>query len=172
MAQGLLLQGSYSWSHATSNQFANGVGGAFTTLRNYSLDRGPSPYDIRHAVKLNWIYELPFGPKRHFLSDFKNAFTRKALEGWSLASVIRLQTGSPIRLLSGRATFNSAEAGVIMNNITAIASRMSPGWESCKRPWPRIPRIGTNAVGIRGQCFLTGIIPVSESQKCIDTRCQ
>ena len=120
MAKGLLLQGSYSWSHATSNQFANGVGGTFTTLRNYALDRGPSPYDIRQALKLNWIYELPIGPKRYFFSGFKNAVARKALEGWSLASVMRIQSGSPIRLTSGRATFNSAESGVVLKNITAV----------------------------------------------------
>jgi len=46
-----------------------------------------------------------------------------------------------------------------------IASGMSPGWESCKRPLPRIPRICTNSDkrappfefvqirGIRGRCF-------------------
>src|SRR5262249_9518138 len=70
MSKGLLLQGSYVWSHGTSNEFSNGVGTGFTTLRNYALDNGPSPYDIRHAMKLNWIYEMPFGPGRKFLSSF------------------------------------------------------------------------------------------------------
>ena len=118
MASGLLVQGSYSWAHATSNYFGNGRGGNFITHRNHTYDRGPSPYDIRHALKLNWIYELPFGPKRHFLSGISNAFARKALEGWSLASVMRVQTGSPIRLQSGRATFNSGESGVVLKNMT------------------------------------------------------
>jgi len=62
MTKGLLLQGSYVWSHATSNEFSNGIAGTFSELRNYNLDKGPSPYDIRHALKMNWIYELPFGP--------------------------------------------------------------------------------------------------------------
>src|SRR5262249_18378687 len=81
MTKGLLLQGSYVWSHATGNEFSNGIGGSFTTLRNYGLDSGPSPYDIRQAFKVNWIYDLPFGPGRQFLSGFQNGFARKALEG-------------------------------------------------------------------------------------------
>jgi len=127
MASGLLVQGSYSWAHSTSNYFGNGRGGTFLTLRDHTYDRGPSPYDIRQSLKMNWIYEFPIGPRRQFLSGFTNAFARKALEGWSLASVMRVQTGSPIRLQSGRATFNSGESGVVLKNMTVdqLQSMMS-----------------------------------------------
>ncbi len=125
MSKGLLFQGSYVWSHATGNEFSNGIAGSFSTLRNYGLDKGPSPYDIRHALKMNWIYELPFGPKRHYLNGHYNAIARKALEGWEIASVTRVQSGSPIRLLSNRATFNfnnqltnNGDAGVVLHNIS------------------------------------------------------
>jgi hypothetical protein len=85
----------------------------------------PSPYDIRSAVKMNWVYELPFGSKRRFLGHLGSPFARKAIEGWELASVTRLQTGSPIRLTSGRYAANVAAApnstvsdsGVILHNI-------------------------------------------------------
>ncbi|HEY6392022.1 MAG TPA: hypothetical protein VIX89_12135, partial [Bryobacteraceae bacterium] len=119
MAKGLLVQGSYVWSHSTANEFVNGVAGTFTTLRNFALDKGPSPYDVRQALKLNWIYELPFGPGKRYLSNFHNGIARKALEGWEIASISRVQSGSPIRLLSGRATFNAGDSGVILHNITA-----------------------------------------------------
>jgi hypothetical protein len=119
MSKGLLFQGSYVWSHATSNEFSNGIAGTFTTLRNYGLDKGPSPYDIRNAVKMNWIYDLPFGPKRRFLSNYQNMFLRKALEGWEIASVTRVQSGSPIRLTSARLTFNQNDSGVVLHGITA-----------------------------------------------------
>jgi hypothetical protein len=68
---------------------------------------------------MNWVYELPFGNKRHYLSHIGNPVLRKAAEGWELASVTRVQSGSPIRLTSGRSTFNGGEAGVILHNITA-----------------------------------------------------
>src|SRR5262249_4551260 len=97
---------------------------SYITLRNYALDKSPSPYDIRQAVKMNWIYELPFGHGRRYLSAY-NGFVGKVLEGWQLTSVARVQTGSPIRILSNRNTFNynnqltnNGDSGVILHNIT------------------------------------------------------
>ncbi|HJZ99332.1 MAG TPA: carboxypeptidase-like regulatory domain-containing protein [Candidatus Solibacter sp.] len=118
LSAGLLIQGSYVWSHALSNLFANGTGGSPTTLRDQALDKGPTPWDIRHAFKLNWIYELPFGSGRRFFSRVQNPVARKALEGWQLASVSRIQSGSPEPLTSGRNTFNQNESGVVLYNLT------------------------------------------------------
>ena len=129
LSKGLLTQISYVWSHSISNELSQGRGASYTTLRNYALDKGPSPFDIRHAVKINWIYELPFGPKRHFFGNVHHAIARKALEGWELASVTRIQSGSPIRLQSGnsRLSFNDSEPGVILHNLTTaqLQSMMS-----------------------------------------------
>jgi hypothetical protein len=119
LSEGLLIQGSYVWSHALSNLFANGTGGSPTTLRDQSLDKGPTPWDIRHAFKLNWIYELPLGSGRRVFSRVSNPVARKALEGWQLASVSRVQSGSPEPLTSARNTFNQNESGVVLNNLTA-----------------------------------------------------
>ena len=119
LSKGLLVQGSYTWAHSISNEFSNGVAGSFTTLRDVSIDKGPSPYDIRHAVKLNWIYELPIGPNRYFFSSVHNPIARKALEGWQLASVTRVNSGAPVRFTSGRATYNGADSGVVLHGITA-----------------------------------------------------
>jgi hypothetical protein len=119
MSKGLLLQGSYVWSHSIGNEGSQGIAGSFATLRDVGYDKGPSPFDIRHAVKLNWVYELPLGPKHRFLGGMHNPVLNKALEGWQLASVTRVQSGSPIRLTSGRNTMNQNEAGVILHNITA-----------------------------------------------------
>jgi hypothetical protein len=119
MSKGLLLQMSYVWAHAITNEYSAGVGGSYTSLRNVGYDKSPSPYDIRHAVKMNWIYELPFGNKQRFLGHLQNPIARKAVEGWELASVTRLQTGSPIRLTSGRSTVNQNDSGVILHNMTA-----------------------------------------------------
>jgi len=119
MSRGMLIQGSYSWSHAISNQQSQGNGGTFTTLRDPGGDKGPSPYDIRQQIKLNWIYELPFGRGRRFLGNTGNPVVRKILEGWQIASVTRVQSGSPIRLNSGRSTFNTSDGGVVLHNMTA-----------------------------------------------------
>ncbi len=119
MSHGLLFQGSYVWSHSISNETGAGINGTFTTLRNFALDRGPSPYDVRQAIKMNWIYELPFGKGRHFLGNVNNGVLNHLISGWELASVTRVQSGAPIRLTSGRLTFDQNDAGVVLHNITA-----------------------------------------------------
>jgi hypothetical protein len=118
MAKGLLVQGSYAWSKSLSNVFASDAAGVSTptTYRSPRNDRGPSPWDLRHGFKLNYVYELPVGPGRSFLSG-GNAVVRKALEGWQISGVSRVQSGSPDRL-TGRGTFNQNDNGVVLYNMT------------------------------------------------------
>jgi len=127
LSKGFLFQGSYVWSHSISNELSQGRGGSYQTLRNFAMDKAPSPYDIRQAFKANWIYELPIGANRRFLNHLPGPVARKVFEGWEVASVMRFQTGSPIKLLSGRGTVNQNDSGVILHNITAsqLQSMMS-----------------------------------------------
>jgi hypothetical protein len=67
---------------------------------------------------MNWIYELPFGPHRSLLGGLQNPLARKALEGWEIAGVTRLQSGTPSSWGSF-ATFNGNGSGVVLHNITA-----------------------------------------------------
>ncbi len=126
MSHGLILQGSYVWSHSiTDGASASSVDSAQpTTLRNQRLDRLPSSFDIRHALKLNGVWDLPFGPGRAYLSSVQNTFFRKVLEGWALSGVMRLQSGTPLFLnpaagSTGFSTFNQYSDGVILHNMTA-----------------------------------------------------
>jgi hypothetical protein len=120
LATGLQVQGSYVWSHALVNGAINNSASYNepTTLRNLRLDRTPPTYDIRHQIKANWIYEMPFGSGRHFLPNSGNPFVRKALEGWELAGTTRIQAGQPSRLTSSRNCINGSECGVALHNIT------------------------------------------------------
>jgi hypothetical protein len=120
MSGGLSLQGSYAWAKSLANG-ATASSTDFsqpTTLRNLSLDRVPSGFDIRHGLKANWIYELPLGHGRPLLSNLENAVARKAIEGWEVAGVMRVQSGVPL-FWSGFNTFNGNSSGVVLNNITS-----------------------------------------------------
>ena len=118
LSNGLLVQGSYVWSKSLTNFFANdsAVFSQPTTLRDFEYDKGPSPFDIRHAFKIDWIHELPIGPGRRF-ANTNMPVVRKLLEGWQWGGVARIQTGSPLLLTSGRFTFNNRDAGVVLHNI-------------------------------------------------------
>jgi hypothetical protein len=120
MAGGFQMQTSYTWSHSLVNGSQSSLVDASqpTTLRNLALDRIPGGYDIRHAIKVNGLYDLPFGKGRRFLTH-SNPVISKIIEGWELSGIGRMQSGTPFQLTSGRSGMNTNETGVVLNNITA-----------------------------------------------------
>ena len=88
----------------------------YRTLRNKDLDWGPTAYDLRHVFQTYGTYELPFGRDRRF--GINNPVLNQILGGWSTSAIIKIQTGRPFLLTSGRNTLNQQDAGVILNGIT------------------------------------------------------
>ncbi len=119
LSNGLLIQGSYQFGKALANAYGSSAVVAIQprTLRDLNADKGPSPWDIRHAFKADWLYEIPIGPGRAFMNGHIPVVS-KVLEGWQTGGVARIQSGAPFLLTSGRATFNQNEAGVTLHNIT------------------------------------------------------
>jgi hypothetical protein len=127
LSKGIILQGSYSFSKSLANGAVNSSSSTAqpNTLRNLSLDKLPSGFDMRHSFKANYIYEMPFGPGKRFLST-GNAFKRKAMEGWELAGVFRANSGLPFTFNSF-GTFSAASTtalaaggnGIVLHNMTA-----------------------------------------------------
>ena len=120
LSKGLLVGASYAWAHALTT-------GQILSLRDMTGITIPSAFDQRHGVKLNWVYELPFGSGRQYLNSLHNPVFRKALEGWQFAGISRIQSGVPSQLLAGRPTFNGSDGGVVLHNLTTsqLQSMMS-----------------------------------------------
>jgi hypothetical protein len=99
LSKGLLVQGSYAFGKAFTNMFASSsvVFSQPITLRNPSLDKSVSPFNITHGFKANWIYELPFGRGKSLLGGV-NRWADLAVGGWEFHGAARLQTGAPFSL--------------------------------------------------------------------------
>jgi hypothetical protein len=98
MSRGLMVQANYVFSKAMSNAFASsGTQQSNYTLREGGLDlaKNYQVFDVRHNFKLNATYDLPFGRGRQFFSGASRA-ADTVFGGWSIAPVIRWQSGSPI----------------------------------------------------------------------------
>jgi Carboxypeptidase regulatory-like domain len=117
LANGLLVQGSYVWSKALST--LTSFGAQIHTLRDPGLDKGPSGFDLRHAFKVNYLYELPFGPGRKFNYRGSGGVVGKVIEGWQMDGIIRWQSGRVFPLVSGRNTVNQFDSGVELVGMTA-----------------------------------------------------
>ena len=134
LAQGMQFQLNYSYSKTLGLS-------SFPTLRDTAMDKVPTGFDIRQAFKANYIYELPFGPGRHFLSGVSNKVVKKAIEGWEIAGVARLQSGVPIGL-SGFSTVDGSGSGVVLHNITLKQLQNEVGIVKTQNPTsPYVPQV-------------------------------
>src|SRR5581483_4774877 len=60
--------------------------------RNLRLDRGLSPNDVRHRFVYSYVYELPFGKGKPFLTNLNRGLDL-ILGGWQMNGVTTLQSG-------------------------------------------------------------------------------
>jgi len=120
LTNGLMFQSSYQYGTALANAFvsSSSVFSQPRTLRNPELDRDYSPWDVRHALKFDYIYELPFGPGQRFLAS-SDPIVRRVVGNWQIGGVTRIQSGPATLLTSGgRATVNQFDSGVVLHNMT------------------------------------------------------
>jgi hypothetical protein len=108
---GLQAGASYTWSHAIddgADPLAPAAGNRTfpRNSRNLSQDRGNSDYDVRHVAVINYIWELPFGRGKQFLS---NGVAGKVFEGMQLSGITTVQTGHPFEI---RSSHDSQRTGI------------------------------------------------------------
>ncbi len=118
---GLEFDANYTWSHnlwvATPNDWT-GAYPAFT-LRNLRVGYRPALFDLRHVVHVTGTYDLPFGRGKQFANQ--SGVADKILGGWSVGTIMTIQSGYPFQLLGSRGTtFNNiANDGVNLTGVTA-----------------------------------------------------
>jgi len=130
MAKGLLVQASYTLAKAFSDTY-NSSSAVFSEpvdIRNPGAFRTFSPWDLRHGLKVDWLYELPFGNGHKWGFDSSNGAGKVAnsiVSNWQFNGVVRIQSGTPFLLTGGRetATANdlqsaSADNGVILHGLS------------------------------------------------------
>jgi hypothetical protein len=64
----------------------------------------PNDYDHRLNFEQSLIYELPFGPGKHWLST---GVASKVLGGWSLGAIISVYSGLPFNVTANGGTINT-----------------------------------------------------------------
>jgi hypothetical protein len=92
---GLTFQSSYVFSKTLSD--SDSAAGYMLAMdqANHRLDKSISGFDITHNFKLAWIYELPFGKSKKFLTKGVGS---ALLGGWRLSGVHYYSSGLPVGL--------------------------------------------------------------------------
>jgi hypothetical protein len=184
MSAGLLLQANYTFAHSMSDAFASSsiAQSNFTSIRNPRLNYGLSPFDIRHAFKGDFIYELPFGRGQRWGSGIGTK-TNWLVGGWGINGTFRLQSGSPINfgnvqlvnmnrgdlqkmieIRKNPTTVTWLPDDVIINTIRAFSiSPTSPTGYSGTPPDLTKPFIAPAGIGncqarFNGECGITNLV--------------
>jgi hypothetical protein len=114
MSKGFMVSAAYTFSKSIDD--SSSIGGAGQTVvqndEDFRAERELSPFDVRHALSFNYVYELPFGERKPFLSHGKMA---SLFGSWQLSGGTTLQTGTPYTVkLAGSASNNSGSG----NNLS------------------------------------------------------
>jgi len=105
--QGLSTQATYVFSKALDDISAavstlcpQGFGCLPTDQRNLSENYGLADFDVRHTAVVNFIYELPFGNGRRFLSN-SGRWVSGLVGGWTVSGIASYWDGLPFDVISG-----------------------------------------------------------------------
>ena len=128
---GLNLMASYTWSKTLTNAdsalpfFATlHQGGSPQNVFNKQGDKAISNQDLPQNFVISYIYELPFGKNKKFLS--RGGVVDRVVGGWSISGVQRYESGQPIAF--GCATGVPAFAGCIRYDQIAGSHIYNPAW--------------------------------------------
>jgi hypothetical protein len=122
LANGFGAQFNYTWSKLLSDALATDQTRTDVFLDNArpQLDRAVSEYDIRHDIKANFSYELPFGRGKKFAVS--NGLVDRLISGYQFTSIVKWQGGFPLSINSGRGTFNRATRSANSNTANSSLS--------------------------------------------------
>lgn len=157
-SHGLQFLAAYTWSHSLDDYSGDPTGTSDVTvvpgnqapgfLNNYAT----SDFDRRQRFVFSGIYDLPKfykGP---------SGFARQAVNGWELASILTLQSGTPFSVLTNDTAFVQARADSVAGCDPALSgsveSRLSKYFNTaCFAP---APATAAGGFGNSGRNILRG----------------
>ena len=102
-SRGLSFRTAYTYSKSideSQEHLAAGGTGSFTQNARNTLGerRGPSDFDVRHRFVASYVYELPFGRGRSYLTEGPISHV---VGGWRVSGVGNIRSGRPFTLKAG-----------------------------------------------------------------------
>ncbi len=93
-ARGYLIDLNYTWMRSLDDSSIPN-GGAYQNPYNLRGDYGLSDFHRAHAFTASWVWDLPRWTSGGFLG-------KNVIGGWALTGLVRLTSGNPFNVLSGR----------------------------------------------------------------------
>jgi hypothetical protein len=120
LTHNLLLSGFYVLSHTLESVDPDGEGlGSAQDFDNLKEERGPSNFDRRHVASASAIWNIDY-------YRGSNHLLRQAANGWTISTIISLQSGAPFTISTGsNNNFDSANANR-PNLVPGVSAFLDP----------------------------------------------
>jgi hypothetical protein len=121
LSHGIALGANYQYSHSIDD--AGSVGGTSTVVaqnwQNLKAEEANSSFDQRHRVTGTYLYELPFGKDKPWVTSGAAA---RILEGFSISGNFTFATGTPLT-----PSYQAAKADVARGTAGTLRPDRVPG---------------------------------------------
>lgn len=128
---GLLVSANYMWSHSIDDGSMGGGDSVYPqNVGCRSCERASSNYNVRHTFNINYVYQLPFGPGRPFLSG--PGVLGRIVGGWELSGLDSARTGLPVNVTVSRssAVMPDGNSGNQRPNLVPGVALLPPGGQT------------------------------------------
>lgn len=133
---GMQFDVNYTWSHTLGVQPDNNWTGNTTvfTIRDLRLGYGPTLFDLRNVVHASGTFDLPLGKGKAFLNQ--GGIVDKVVGGWTLGTIVTIDSGFPFQLVGGYNTVNDyGDGGFVLNGITTSQLQKAVGVYNAPGPY-------------------------------------
>ncbi len=128
LSNGMAVGANYQYSHDIDNAgIVGGVGGVGAQNWTNLLDEeGNSSIDVRHKVSGNYLYELPFGQDKRWMTTGTGSHL---LEGFSVSGSFTFASGTPLTPVYEAEEFSVAcgTGGTFRPNLAGTPLNLSTG---------------------------------------------
>ncbi|MGA3264864.1 MAG: carboxypeptidase regulatory-like domain-containing protein, partial [Terracidiphilus sp.] len=128
LTKGIALGANYQYSHSIDD--AGSVGGTSTVVtqnwQNLKAEEGNSSFDVRHKVSGTYLYELPFGKDKHWVTTGAGS---RILEGFSVSGSFTFATGTPLTpsYQAAQSSVACGTAGSLRPDLTGVSVTAGAG---------------------------------------------
>jgi TonB dependent receptor-like, beta-barrel len=104
-SKGLLLKGAYTYAHAIDYTDDDGWASVVWNWPEvFQRNRATAGFDRTHVFQLGWVYELPFGANKPYLTS---GIASKIAGGWQLSGLESCYTGTPFTVTADATSLNA-----------------------------------------------------------------
>ena len=111
---GLSLTAAYTYQKAMGFNSTSGAIAQPSFYIDYRRNYAVLNYNQKHVLVQSFVYELPFGPGRHFL---QRGLLGYLAGGWELSGIISESTGTPLTFTTSATTLNTPGATQVADQV-------------------------------------------------------